>query len=719
MAIKLDKPLQVGDWQYLPEQDKLVQLAADGKIAVTADLDNLSQKVANYFIVNAGKLITKDELLHDVWGIRDVSDGRVTRVIRVLRVALGDDTREPRYIETIPKRGYRFIAPVTVLQPVADIASDTPAEAPVGDDTSGREKSTLPWYAAVACMAIAIITWWLWPTVPEEQDKSASDIPMLRYKPVTALDGLEFYHNVSDDERYLVYSHASPKDENVTVLMLQDLQEHRRIQLTDPSYSSFGAVFSPDGNKIAYHRMYTDGRCEIRVVELRLADFSAGEDQIFEVCGQHSVSSRITWSPDGAYLVYPTMSEQKQMVIMLKPLAGGKSEQLTAPPPSSFGDFAARFSRTGNQLAFLRDAAGSAQIWLLDLSTRETRMLLKVGDVYPGNIDWDVDNKSIIYPSASTTLSKINVESGKVTVVAYTDFNALEVQVTKNGKLFATVGNVAHVNINKVTNITLNTNYKSETVFSSNRNETLAEANPIQGGPTAVVSRRSGLPQVWLFYPDGNQKQITFFEQNERFRSLVFSPDGRRLIAQVNNTLWLLSENSPPQQLEGIGENLIASPSWGYKGDMVFYAESKNGRWNIMSSIITTDISKPTLFAEDRELYIESYDGKYSVWRDALDKRFYIQWSNDKSVEALPITLSENQLWLKVQAKSRGIYYTYLIDDIRYKLKFFDLQTKVIADAVAVEYLYHSRFSLSADESFVYILEAVRGDFDIAEITLP
>ena len=125
MTIKPDSPLKVGDWQYLPEQDKLVQFTADGKIAVTADLDNLSQKVANYFIVRAGKLVTKDELLQDVWGIRDVSDGRVTRVIRVLRVALGDDTREPRYIETIPKRGYRFIAPVTeIVEPATSVTAE-------------------------------------------------------------------------------------------------------------------------------------------------------------------------------------------------------------------------------------------------------------------------------------------------------------------------------------------------------------------------------------------------------------------------------------------------------------------------------------------------------------------------------------------------------------------------------------------------------------------
>ncbi|WP_372627699.1 transcriptional regulator, partial [Arsukibacterium sp.] len=105
MEIKPERTLQVGEWHYLAKEDKLVQLDAHGKIIATADLDNLGQKVVNYFIVHAGNLVTKDQLLADVWGIRDVSDGRVMRVIRAIRIALDDDSRQPTYIETIPKRG--------------------------------------------------------------------------------------------------------------------------------------------------------------------------------------------------------------------------------------------------------------------------------------------------------------------------------------------------------------------------------------------------------------------------------------------------------------------------------------------------------------------------------------------------------------------------------------------------------------------------------------
>jgi Tol biopolymer transport system component/DNA-binding winged helix-turn-helix (wHTH) protein len=716
MAIKPDSPLQVGEWQYLPEQDKLVQFGPDGKVIATADLDNLSQKVANYFIVHAGKLVTKDELLLDVWGIRDVSDGRVTRVIRVLRVALGDDTREPRYIETIPKRGYRFIAPVSAIVQPESHETEEPHVNNTAPQVKKRSNRPLLLGAAAAALLLILLSWWFWPS--DTVDDNADAIPMLRYSPVTSLDGLEFYHNVSDDERYLVYSYASPEAENVTVLMLQDLQEHKRIQITNVAYNSFGAAFSPDGKQIAYHRMYENGTCEIRLITLDLDTFTAAADTLLTTCGINSISSRISWSPDGNYLVYPTMSTQKQMVIMSIALQGGLAEQLTVPPPSSFGDYVARFSNSGSKILFLRDAAGAAQLWVLDLSSRETKMLANITDTIPGNVDWSLDDSAIIYPSAPTMLSRVDVLTGSTSVIAYTDYAASEIQIAKSGKLYASVGSFSHINIKKVPNILFNKTDSAETVFSSNRNETLAEVSAIPGNPIAVVSRRSGLPQVWLFYPDGNQKQITFFQNSERFRSLIFSPDGNSLITQVNNEIWLLSADYPARKIASGQDNLLSSPVWSSDGSAIYYAESKNARWNIIRLTLQGEVATSTVFAENRELYIESYDAQYSIWRDAISKKFYVQWSADSSVEELPIQLPDNQFWLKFQLKKDGLYFTYLLDDIQYKLKYYDFNKRTLSDVVDSN-LYHSRFSLSPDEKSVYILESVRGDFDIAQIDLP
>ena len=70
-----------------------------------------------------GSLLTKNALLDEVWGHRFVSESVLKTVIGKLRITLQDDARKPRFIETVPRRGYRFIA-------AASVAADDPPAGP-------------------------------------------------------------------------------------------------------------------------------------------------------------------------------------------------------------------------------------------------------------------------------------------------------------------------------------------------------------------------------------------------------------------------------------------------------------------------------------------------------------------------------------------------------------------------------------------------------------
>ena len=59
-----------------------------------------------------GRLVSKDRFLDEVWRGVPVTDEALTQCIRTLRRQLGDDAGRPRFIETVPKHGYRFVAPV-------------------------------------------------------------------------------------------------------------------------------------------------------------------------------------------------------------------------------------------------------------------------------------------------------------------------------------------------------------------------------------------------------------------------------------------------------------------------------------------------------------------------------------------------------------------------------------------------------------------------------
>ena len=73
-------------------------------------------RVLLFMLRSPHRLIAKDELLDAVWNDCAVSDNSLTRSIALLRRLLGDDTREPRYIATVPTVGYRFLCDVKVAE---------------------------------------------------------------------------------------------------------------------------------------------------------------------------------------------------------------------------------------------------------------------------------------------------------------------------------------------------------------------------------------------------------------------------------------------------------------------------------------------------------------------------------------------------------------------------------------------------------------------------
>jgi DNA-binding winged helix-turn-helix (wHTH) protein len=86
-----------------------------------------------YLTANAGRLVSKRELLDVLWPRAYVTDGVLKVCVREIRRALADDARAPRFIETAHRRGYRFIAPVASVPPVlASSSVSCPIDVRVG-----------------------------------------------------------------------------------------------------------------------------------------------------------------------------------------------------------------------------------------------------------------------------------------------------------------------------------------------------------------------------------------------------------------------------------------------------------------------------------------------------------------------------------------------------------------------------------------------------------
>lgn len=120
------------------------------------------------FVERAGELVDKDTLMRELWPGLVVEENNLSQVISGLRRALGDETQDSRYIQTVPRRGFRFVAAVSPCNEadIAPAALPATAESPHGSrSAAARRRSVLAGFALAASAAGAAL-WWRHRTAP-------------------------------------------------------------------------------------------------------------------------------------------------------------------------------------------------------------------------------------------------------------------------------------------------------------------------------------------------------------------------------------------------------------------------------------------------------------------------------------------------------------------------------------------------------------------------
>ena len=142
----------IDDWLVLPPEG----LISRGK--QTIRLEPKAMAVLAYLASRPGEVVTRDELEKDVWRGAVIGYDAVTSTIIKLRKALQDNARNPRYIATIPKRGYQLIAQVN-LSPEVDPASRRTVEDQPLSDKSGNISSPTwsSWRKSLSVIFLAVL----------------------------------------------------------------------------------------------------------------------------------------------------------------------------------------------------------------------------------------------------------------------------------------------------------------------------------------------------------------------------------------------------------------------------------------------------------------------------------------------------------------------------------------------------------------------------------
>lgn len=294
-------------------------------------------RVLLFLLRNPLKLISKEELVHSVWGDTAVADGSLTRCIWLLRRLLGDDIKEPRYIETVATVGYRWLCPVEVVE-VSEKKPEAPQEKRMG---RSLQKPLLAGTVLVAAL-LAGAVWYLQRPLPSPYISKYTQITHDGHsKLLGGTDGSRLYFEqespnsifqigVSGGERVQipvkipssVVWDVSPDGSSLLIASNQPANPSLVIwdvPVLGGSYRRLGeatnAAFSPDGKSVVYSTQQGD----IYIV---------GSDGN----GTHKLASLgpgigyPKWSPDGHTLRFykqPSIWEMSSTGSHLHPLLPG------------------------------------------------------------------------------------------------------------------------------------------------------------------------------------------------------------------------------------------------------------------------------------------------------------------------------------------------------------------------------------------------------------
>jgi DNA-binding winged helix-turn-helix (wHTH) protein len=314
----------------------------------------------------SGRVVEKDELLKEVWADTFVEEGVLAVNVAAIRKALSDGEEGQSYIETVPRRGYRFIG--------------RELEKPSGDEAAARKSErrkksmTKRWGLAAGLLALVFagFGWVISRSRPSSIPGSSQPIPLTTYP------GIELSPTFSPDGSQVAFSWDGERQDNFDIYV-KLIDRSDAVRLTSSPASDKSPAWSPDGRQIAFVRNQAIFLiAPLGGAERKLADLEAND---------------IAWTRDGKSLMVSVGESVKRRLVRLS-AATGQAEQLILPPfeddlDPSVGDLFPAVSPNGVRFAFVRQIATvSAEIYVAPLVGGQPRRLTQTtGSILGNNLD--------------------------------------------------------------------------------------------------------------------------------------------------------------------------------------------------------------------------------------------------------------------------------------------------------------------------------------------
>ncbi len=557
-------------------------------------------------IENRGRLLTKDFLMTQIWPESFVEESCLTQYIFQLRKVLGEDSHGIGYIETVPKRGYRFHAHIE------NKAEENPPPALIAPEVSApnvqlnslfamsslvpRTNYTKPSplsfsvgkYGAVFLSAFVLIG-----AVSFFQKLLVKPVPAAIRASITKLttNGKSLNPALSPDGKYVAFVQDESGKQSIWIKQVTTAGNMQIVPDAEIEYQ--GVTFSPDGNYL-YYVAYPK---PANVAALyKVAVLGGTPTKILD-----DIDSSVAFSADGQQIAfvrhYP--DEMQTAIVIANP--EGKNERVLAitTMPNTYSSDGLSWSPDGKLIATAVSGADVRGNYMtvvgIVVSNGQQIPLTQQNWSKVGQIAWRKDNDGFLAvarqkdsPVFADQVWLMPYPIGEARRVTNDLGNYNGISLSANADKLVTTQSTKVSNLWVIDNKNPNLTNKIASVGVDHYSERLG-LEWLTNKSLIFGSRASGNPDLWLINSDGsNQRQLTAGSSAEAQPTV--SIDGK-FIAYISNlngdfNIWQMNANGTNQTKITNG-NQVHSPNYSADGKWIIYSAEQNGVpviWKVPSS---------------------------------------------------------------------------------------------------------------------------------------
>ena len=645
---------QFGEFIFDDSQQTL--LAVDSKQALSIEPKLL--ELLCLFIKKPNATISREEILECIWADSLVTDNAVNKMVGNLRKVLGDNAKSPRYIQTVPKRGYRFICPVTLLEharpqelttdllieaapehshehkqetenKVSEALESTVIQAPnvtkESSQTQQYSSSNSLQRIAFASFIVLFFLYALSNVLKEEPSQQEGHSLAL-----TRGQGVEFSPVMHPDNEHLFYlkkdndnqrpslwlkniNTAATQRVNLNLNLKSDIESDiNRKMLTAPKEIVAVSMQGDDAQLILHEE--SGDICVMHRAIVRMPSTSNEAPVVTDVeplfdCRDKRIKD-VDYHPQQVALYYTAQPENfwpnHIYVFDIKSKQHRLIEQVA---PEGWGYHSIDISPDGEKLLIMSTKNDhKTQLLALNLSTHELVDGIQFNrPVY--HAIWHHDSEQVLYyaepPAQQILKSKLNGDDATVLISVTDQLSAkMSRMFDKQNLLFSTQTE----------------NYDNRWLMPSNSSSAIPNSTVFDGHPALFhhrnqylfTSQRSGITQLFIgSFANEHVKIVTSFTESYSIGDISISPNDEHVLLSIEEKVYLL----PTSELSG--EHLMANID---ADSLVYLSESPIIALDWLgaekAAITVVKNGKPTL--EVVELSEDRTQSSWSKWAYGL-----------------------------------------------------------------------------------------------------